>query len=796
MKNLQLFPLNKSFFHLLLFAFLVFRWSDGYSQITFEQRSSLLNLSKKLNSSYQKSRIGVIQRADYLNIPVKYMGKSREWITLDYFDKNGYPVYVKTDNKNSIHSVSAQHIKLNGMSGLGLSGAGVNIGIWDGGAARLSHQELVGRARQVDNPNELSSHSTHVGGTIGAFGVDPAAEGFANLANLIFYDNNNNLTEMAAAAANIDDPIYVSNHSYGQIAGWETFGDSWRWYGNINEKEDWKFGAYERRAYQWDNLAFQAPYFLIIKSASNDRNDRTDAEFYEVYNPVMQSWELDNSDRNPDGGEDGFDCIPTYGTAKNILTIGAVYDLRNGYSNPNDVSMSTFSSWGPTDDGRIKPDLVANGVWLHSSVATSDEAYDYMSGTSMSAPSVSGTVALLLEHWKNSSNSVSVPRSSTMKAILIHTADECGQNPGPDYKFGWGIINAFKAANVISESSINYCSFIHETTLHSGQKIRKYIYSDGSEPIKATIVWNDPPAENINEGELNPPDRYLVNDLNLKISGIEGKKYETWVLDPDNPNFGATKGINYRDNVEQVEITNPQIGWYKIEIDHTKEQLVNDFQNLSLIISGNHDQPQYSHEISDLNLNGQQIITATDFINVGHQTNVESGGDIRLMAGNSIILQPGFSAKAGAKFIAEISLKCDEIESHNSENSLVELNPPIDLSPLSEKNQLAYEEPKIPNSLIGIINQNGKLNYDINLSVHPNPFQNQTYLEFELLEESELQVLIENSLGQIVAQPLPITKKEEGKHQISLDLTSLPKGIYYCTLLINDTRKSIKLYNM
>ena len=73
------------------------------------------------------------------------------------------------------------------------------------------------------------------------------------------------------------------------------------------------------------------------------------------------NWVSSTAYREPDGGTDGYDCIGNRGVAKNILTVGAVKDIPAGYSTPADVIIEDYSGWGPTDDGRIKPDIVANG---------------------------------------------------------------------------------------------------------------------------------------------------------------------------------------------------------------------------------------------------------------------------------------------------------------------------------------------------------------------------------------------------------------------------------------------------
>jgi len=136
----------------------------------------------------------------------------------------------------------------------------------------------------------------------------------------------------------------------------------------------------------------------------------------------------------------GYDIIPTYGCAKDILTIGAVNPIPGGYTKPADVVMSDFSSWGPTDDGRIKPDLVTDGVNVLSCISTTNDAYAVFSGTSMSSPAAAGSSFLLQDYYARL-HAGSFMRSATLKGILIHTADEAGIAPGPDYQFGWGLVN-------------------------------------------------------------------------------------------------------------------------------------------------------------------------------------------------------------------------------------------------------------------------------------------------------------------------------------------------------------------
>jgi len=91
-------------------------------------------------------------------------------------------------------------------------------------------------------------------------------------------------------------------------------------------------------------------------------------------------------------------------------------------------------------------------VGLYSTNSSSDDAYRNASGTSMSTLSVAGSVALLQQHYKALNGEGNFMKAATVKVLIIHTADEAGTSPGPDYEFGWGLMNTKKAALKISEN--------------------------------------------------------------------------------------------------------------------------------------------------------------------------------------------------------------------------------------------------------------------------------------------------------------------------------------------------------
>ena len=571
-----------SFTKMIMFimAIIIVSFSEVKAQ-TEQQKLFLQEFSERKSIEWQRNRQEAERLADSLGLVIRGELDDGTIFELQRFE-NGMPVYYITNNLNAAKTVSTDKVWPGGGAGLNLSGLGETLGIWDGGRVRHTHQELTGRVQYFDTV-ALSDHATHVAGTMIAAGVDPLAKGMAYEANLRAFDWNNDISEMATEAAN---GLLVSNHSYGRITGWRKYNGVWYWYGDIaiSQTEDYKFGFYDSETSSYDSIAFYASNYLIVKSAGNDRNDVHNGGHF-VWN--NGNWVWSTVQRDPDGGINGYDCIPTYGVAKNILTIGAVNDIPNGYSQPSDVVMTSFSGWGPADDGRIKPDLVANGRSLYSCISTSNSNYDSKSGTSMATPNVSGSIALLNQHYKNT-HANAILRSATMKALLIHSADEAGPNDGPDYQFGWGLLNTKKSAQIITDDSIDGQGVhIRELTLNENQTIELRIWPKGTDPLKVTLAWTDP-AGTPPANSLNPATRMLINDLNLKvIDNSTGTVYYPYRLDPANPNNPATNASNFRDNVEQVVFTpTGQCTRYTVKIKHLGA-LTNGDQDYSLIITGN-----------------------------------------------------------------------------------------------------------------------------------------------------------------------------------------------------------------
>jgi len=244
--------------------------------------------------------------------------------------------------------------------------------------------------------------------------------------------------------------------------------------------------------------------------------------------------------------------------------------------------MSSFSSWGPTDDGRIKPDISAKGVNMLSSTGGTNNAYSNFSGTSMAAPNVSGSLILLQQHYNNLNQEFML--ASTLRALALHTADEAGNDTGPDYRFGWGLLNTERAAQVISQDSNQ--SMIITDTLNANDVYTYTFKADGTQDIAATIAWTDPAAETLPGGNEDLATPSLVNDLDLRISNDGGATFMPWILDVASPSAAATTGDNVVDNVEKIEIVAPTAGEYVVRVSHKGQILIDDSQVFSLILSG------------------------------------------------------------------------------------------------------------------------------------------------------------------------------------------------------------------
>ena len=471
---------------------------------------------------------------------------------LHHVDKNGKPVYYKSySNLQQAQNLKSARLWQGGGLGLNLHGqdmeistAAARLGIWEPEAVRTTHLEFGGRATTRDTPaftmsNSNTDHATHVAGTMIATGLRANAHGQANKAKIDCYETQTDEMEEMEAAAAVG--MLVSNHSYGSF--YDTTGELQGTYKDFNAL--------------YDTIVYIHPYYLPLFAAGNDRAESIGRKYRLVAGPA---------------------------TSKNILTIAASELIDSpGYVSPASVKATFFTSYGPTNDGRVKPDLTAPGLYIYSSISQSDTSYDTYSGTSMASPGAAGALFLLQQHYKNTRNGAFM-RAATLKGLAIHTAEEAGPT-GPDAMFGWGFINAEKAVEQLNDSTSSH--YMEQSSLVQGGTYTKNFTSNGT-PLRATICWTDLPGIPTDDGIINDPTPKLVNDLDLRIIYLATGQVITrlpWKLNAMNPGDSATRGDNIVDNVEQIDIPNLPAGNYALRVTH-KGILQNGTQDFSIFLTG------------------------------------------------------------------------------------------------------------------------------------------------------------------------------------------------------------------
>jgi len=560
------------------------------------KKEVLMQTSKELALEARNKFSKAVLAAKEKGWPVQYASQNQNNAKLISVDEKGWPkYYIGFADPVQAITINANKVWPGAASNLNLSGSDDNmtnkLGVWDEGSPLLTHKEFNSRITQKDNAKDVVTHSTHVAGIVMSKGLNPLAKGMVyNVKGILDYDWNSDLSEMSAAAAN---GLLISNHSYGTVTGWNYNGDSSRWEfnGRFNEKEDYRFGLYDYDAQVQDSIAYNAPNYLIVFAAGNNRTSVGPA-VGQTYWRRNETGRMINAGARPAdiSSNDAFGSISTDKNAKNVLTVGAVYGIPSEYNKKEDVIVSNFSSWGPTDDGRIKPDITAQGVFVYAPVATNDSSYGYLSGTSMAAPGAAGSLLLLqeLSHRFTINGAPRILKSATVKGLAIHTANEAGLYPGPDYKYGWGLLNIAEAAQVLNTALTNNNNagsphFVYENTLLNGETKSYSFTASGTRPVKATIVWTD--IKGTSGDVLNDGTPELVNDLDLVIT--QGNKtFYTWNLTPSSPDNQAFKGVNSIDNVEKVEVDTSLVGTvYTVTVKH-KGTLERGQQNYALMISG------------------------------------------------------------------------------------------------------------------------------------------------------------------------------------------------------------------
>ena len=613
---------------------------------------TLANAQQKnetLMKEFEKMRTEDMQKLDaYL---AKKYGSNRNPETLKKIDElrtslagftdGNKPYFYKVHDMDQIKNSNSDYLQGGNITGLtgSFNGENIKFTIFDGSTlssnARVYANHMLfnnapGRITNKESSNlNYGDHATAVASFIGAKdfsytfpqnGRQANFKGIAPNCTIDAYSFGNSILQGETTLKNVFQKILtaqpnISNHSYGISAGWDVIEvnniQAWGWNGSFtpsNTVHDIQ-GSYIVNDRFYDLLVYSDPSYIIVKSAGNSFGMGNNAylpataNFKKYYQNTTGNWvEFANTDTLPSVNcAQGYDCISPGSVAKNIISVAASDRItaNNGrYTTSVDVIHSSYSSAGPRDDGGIKPDITAVGTNVASASTDNDLTGSNLiatgSGTSYSAPIVTGIIGLWTQINKQLFSG-SLLNAASAKTLMIHSALEAGNNPGPDAQFGWGFINAKKGAEILVGKSNNTIIF-NDEVLTSGTSNKKTVIASGSEPLKVTISWVDPEYANVDNNTSlanlnNNRISKLINDLDLRIIDENNNiVYLPWRLDYNSP-LTALKGDNNVDNVEQVIIDNPVAGRnYRIEITN-KGTLRNNSnedapQNYSIIVTG------------------------------------------------------------------------------------------------------------------------------------------------------------------------------------------------------------------
>ena len=520
-----------------------------------------LDVRNRIQSSYELKDVADLKIKYKSNKDFRFKSKlPHDSVDLMEVDSLGVALYYKSYNQVSARVSNV--IDESGNNVMGFSGKGMIVGLWDSKLPRLDHLDLKGSIRVTDDSDRLSysNHATHVAGTIvSRGGVNPKGRGLVYQSTIWANDWTNDFEEMVDLASK---GILVSNHSYGVDPK------------NIPVTY---FGSYLSSSQRLDAIASRFLFYQPVVAAGNDR------EQFGKYNPTKE----------------GMDLLLGMTTAKNAIVVAAVEG-----DEIDNLKMSSFSNWGPTDDLRIKPDIATRGVRVFSTLDESVTDYGFSSGTSMAAPVVSSVITI----WQEAAIAfLGKPLwSSSMRALMVHSALSINQANEPDYKTGWGLINNKEGLEILRRSVDEDGVRLIETDIKQGEKHKyKLKASRDSFEIKVTLSWTDPEGK-VKFGSLDDVTPDLVNDLDLRLIDVKGNIYYPWMLKRQDGRIIAVQGDNTVDNLEQIAVVNAlDLNELVLEVSY-KSKIYRGVQSYSLLVSGIDD---FEEVIDDANTIKKEGIT-------------------------------------------------------------------------------------------------------------------------------------------------------------------------------------------
>ena len=409
------------------------------------------------------------------------------------------PVALNYKNRGA-HSINV----IGATAGRNLQGANVTLGIGDDGDAS-TNMDFSGRLINR-NPAPAATHATATMGAMAGAGlINPRNKGMAPKATIIGQYFSDILVNSPYYVADYD--MVITNNSYHSAP-----------LGCAGQ------GDYDVLSNYVDAQMTNDPTLLHLFASGNDGS--------QTCSPYATSFATIKS---------GFQ------TGKNVLTVGAVDNAA--------YTIASFSSRGPVDDGRLKPEIVAGGWAITSTAPNNGNTTQY--GTSLSSPAVAGSLGLLYERYRQLHGAN--PTSALIKAVTCNGADDLG-NAGPDYTFGFGNLNALNAVEALENNTY------FTGTMGNGGSATFNINGvpAGTAQIKILLYYNDRPATPYAATTL-------VNNLDLTVTAPTATVHYPLILDPSaaNVNNVAVEGIDSRNNIEQVVINNPPAGNFIVTVSGT-----------------------------------------------------------------------------------------------------------------------------------------------------------------------------------------------------------------------------------
>ena len=455
-------------------------------------------------SELAAEQIGVIERFENSNnidlkIPNNCLDDLASFPFIKWVEEIVAPSILDDDEGRALHRANGLDTQMT--AGRNYDGSGLGVMCRDDGAVG-PHIDFQGRAfGQVGN-NGNNTHGDGVSGIMaGAGNRNPTYRGMAAGADLYIVSYQPNFLDTATNNLINSGEVQITNSSYsnGCNAGYTTITQT------------------------VDNQSIDTPELLHVFSAGNSNN-------------LNCGYGAGSQWGNITGG---------HKQGKNVIATANTFF---------DGSLVNSSSRGPAHDGRIKPDIAANG---QNQISTApNNGYLTFGGTSGAAPGIAGISAQLYQAYMEA-NSGAMPNSGLIKAILMNTANEAG-NVGPDFKFGWGIVNGLRAGILIEDGR-----HLEDEISQGNTNNHTINVPSGTTQLRVMLYWNDPAAT---PGATTA----LVNDLDLTVTTPGSTTLLPWVLD-STPNATAldtpaTNGIDRLNNVEQVLINDPAAGTYDIDI--------------------------------------------------------------------------------------------------------------------------------------------------------------------------------------------------------------------------------------